>query len=78
MIIEKDITTIEKGVNEIISRISFLKDCDKNNISLDNVAAVGGLYSSLKEIEVLESILQLFEINHNEYEGNTIKVTSKN
>ncbi|MBP3915458.1 hypothetical protein [Clostridium sp.] len=78
MIIEKNIETVENGLNEIISRISYLKDYDENNIPLDSIGAVRGLLSTLEEIEILESVLQNFGINHNEYEGNIIKVTIKN
>lgn len=78
MIIEKNIETVENGLNEIISRISYLKDYDENNIPLDSIGAVRGLLSTLEEIEILESVLQNFGINHNEYESNIIKVTIKN
>lgn len=73
MIIERDIQTIEKGLNEILSRIEYLKDINYDDINMSSVGAVEGHLESPKEIQVLEDVLRMFHINSYEYDEKILK-----
>lgn len=77
MIIKKDIKTVEKGINEIISTIKYYKDYDLNNLDLNSKNQLVGHLRVLEAIEVLEEVLNMFEINSTEYEGSTVSVIDK-
>lgn len=74
MIIEKDIKTVEKGINEIISTIKYYKDYDLNNLDLNSKNQLVGHLKVLEAIEVLEEVLKMFEINSTEYEGSIVSI----
>lgn len=75
MIIERDIQTIEKGLNEILSRIEYLKDINYDDINMSSVGAVEGHLENLKEIQVLEDVLRMFHINSYEYDEKNTKIS---
>jgi hypothetical protein len=75
MILERSKKEIEDAINEIIQEVEFFKSLDKELINLERIGEVRGHLDNLEKIEVYESILSKFHINHYEIEGNKVKIT---
>lgn len=73
-VIERDIETIERAINNIIEKIAWYKERTSELIDLESIGAIQGQLMILKEIESLEEVLRMFHINSYEQENVVFKV----